>query len=363
VGKMRNIFSTWINKCPFCLKAGSVERSFSHAAEDPRILSLLEVECPVFHCISLDLFTEVFVLSHGRARGKPSYPVNILIVADLISKSVVFVVLDGSKTVDVVKGIQQIGLRFRLPEIIILDAGPQLRNLPDHTELTQALSLKEIKVISVPQGHQFSSHSERMIQEAKKVLLSLREDPNSSIYRQPQTLLELLGKLSLVESVLSLRPILGHTKDQRETVLTPRRLTHPYMSGEALNQSVVDILRGVFEPSDIVSQLGRHNHENKLWLQSSLLDYLQDSGVRYAKERSGNDQKRCHNTLKPAQNDIVMYNDSEKKKRFGIIIEILIKNQVMLRSVLYGKVVTRKFHIRLLVLLYRPSEWNHDIPI
>jgi hypothetical protein len=39
---------------------------------------------------------------------------------------VVFVVLDGSKTVDVVKGIQQLALRYRMPEILVLDSRPQL---------------------------------------------------------------------------------------------------------------------------------------------------------------------------------------------------------------------------------------------
>ena len=43
----------------------------------------------------------------------------------------------------------------------------------------------------------------RMTQEAKKVLSSLREDKDSSMYRQPQSLLELLGKLILVENVLN----------------------------------------------------------------------------------------------------------------------------------------------------------------
>ena len=73
-GHARTIVSRWVNLCPHCIRLGSIERNFTHAAEDPRILSLLEVGSPVFHCISLDLFTEVFVLAHSRARGRPSYP-------------------------------------------------------------------------------------------------------------------------------------------------------------------------------------------------------------------------------------------------------------------------------------------------
>ena len=362
-GHARTIVSRWVNLCPHCIRLGSIERNFTHAAEDPRILSLLEVGSPVFHCISLDLFTEVFVLAHSRARGRPSYPVTIMIAADLISKSVVFVVLDGSKTVDVVKGIQQLALRYRMPEILVLDSGPQLRNLPDHEELTNALSLQEVKVIVVPQGHQFSNFSERMILESKKILNSLREDQNASLYRQPQSLLELIGKLTLVESVLSLRPILGHTKDQKEAVLTPRRLTHPYLSGELLNQNAIDILKGVFEPDETISQLGRASHESKQWLRDALLSYLQESGVRYQSEKAGDNQKKSYSTLKPLVHDVVLFLDSDKKKRFGVILEICEKNQVMIRSVLYGSVTTRKFHIRVLTLLYRPQEWEGDFPV
>jgi hypothetical protein len=185
------------------------------------------------------------VLAHSRARDKPSYPVNILIVADLVSKSMCFVVLDGQKMTDIVQGLQQLALKHRLPALV--HSGPQLRSLPDHEELTHALSEQQIKLVVVPQGHAFANFAERIIGEAKKLLSTLREDSNKSLYRQPFTLLELIGKLQFAESVLSLWPILGHTKDQTKSVLTLRRLAHPYLSGDALNQSAVDILRGVFD--------------------------------------------------------------------------------------------------------------------
>ena len=85
------------------------------------ILSLIGVGSPVFQCVSIDLFTEVFVLSHSRARGRPSYPVAILV----ISKTVYFIVLDNAKTTDVCKGLQQLALTYRMPEIMVLDSGPQ----------------------------------------------------------------------------------------------------------------------------------------------------------------------------------------------------------------------------------------------
>ena len=174
--------------------------------------------------------------------------------------------------------------------------------------------------------------------------------------------LELLGKLQLVESVMSLRPILGHTKDQLQTVLTPRKLTHPYLGGEELNSSAIDILRGVFDPDPIISQLGRSSSQTKIWLKDALIQYLQDSGVRYHDEKSGNDQKKCFKPLKPMIGDIVLFKDSEKRKRFGIIVDILEKNQVTIRSILNSVATLRQFHVRVLILLYRPQEWTNDIP-
>ena len=61
--------------------------------------------------------------------------------------------------------------------------------------------------------------------------------------------------------------------------------------------------------------------------------------------------------------DVVLFLDSDKKKQYGVILEICEKNQVMIRSVLYGSVTTRKFHIRVLTLLYRPQEWEGDFPV
>ena len=139
---MRATISKWVQICPFCIRIGSSERNFTHSAEDPHILSLLDVETPVFHCVSLDIFQEVYVLAHSRARGKPSYCVNILIAADLV--------LDGSKMTDIIQGLQQIALRYRLPAMVLVDSGPQLKCLPDHEELSNALSPQGINVVVVP---------------------------------------------------------------------------------------------------------------------------------------------------------------------------------------------------------------------
>ena len=148
-----------------------------------------------------------------------------------------------------------------------------------------------MKLVICPQAHQFSNFGERCIQEAKKILRVLREDMNKSLYRQPQTLLQLLSKLRMCEAVMSLRPILGSTSSDEQVVLTPRRLTHPFVNGETMNMSAVQILAGIFEPDHLISQLGKANSAAKGWLQQALLDYLQTNAVRYEKPRLGDKQK------------------------------------------------------------------------
>jgi hypothetical protein len=47
----------------------------------------------------------------------------------------------------------------------------------------------------VGQGEQFSNSVETQMRHCKKILSSLKEDPLKSIYAQPNTLEELMGKL------------------------------------------------------------------------------------------------------------------------------------------------------------------------
>ena len=129
-----------------------------------------------------------------------------------------------------------------------------------------------------------------------------------------------------------------------------------------MNMSAVQLLAGIFEPDHLISKLGKANSAAKGWLQQALLDYLQTNAIRYEKPRLGDKQKPTFgNNLKPQVGDLVLYLDSAKVKRFGLVLEMLLKNQVMIRSKLNNIQVDRPYHIRLLSLLYRPSEWAQDI--
>ena len=65
--------------------------------DDPRIIFLVEQEFALFHTVSLNTFCKICVLPHWRARGKPSYPISILICTDLAIGSVAFIPMDDAK--------------------------------------------------------------------------------------------------------------------------------------------------------------------------------------------------------------------------------------------------------------------------
>ena len=67
--------------------------------------------------------------------------------------------------------------------------------------------------------------------------------------------------------------------------------------------------------------------------------------------------------LDPLEGVIMLFHDSTKVKRFGRILSIVDANQVSVQYTLNRQVVIKDLHKRTLVLLYRPSEWDKDIPL
>ena len=130
-----------------------------------------------------------------------------------------------------------------------------------------------------------------------------------------------------------------------------------------MNSTVVDILRATFDPHELVSQLGRNGHQAKELLQDRLIQFLQDAAIRYSPQKKGHDQKHALIELHPCVGDVVFFLNSEKKKCFGLIVAILKDNQVLVRRKYQGTITEQNLHVRVLTLIYRPSEWNHDIPL
>ena len=95
-------------------------------------------------------------------------------------------------------------------------------------------------------------------------------------------------------------------------------------------------------------------------LRQAIVCYLQTSALRYSSKREHGKQSKS--SLTPMIGDVTMFKDSKEKKVFGVIIEILKKNQVMVRCIRHKTATEIANHVRVLILLYKPTERNGDIP-
>ena len=363
--RMRDTFSQYLNRCPTCIRTLDKGRPYVHAAEDPRLLRILPDECLIFSAISMDLFHDIYVMSHGRARGKPTYPISILVAVCLVSNSTAFILMENSKATSVGQALDMLKLRYRMPTVIICDKDSSFQSLAKNKNLMEDLSCRGIEFTVLPARHQFSNNCERQIQEAKKILNSLRQAPDKTIFHQPQSLLELQGKLLLTETVLSLKPTLISSRSQEELVIFPRMFMHPWMSASVVATTIQDILAGVFDASRTLSQLGKLNSYGREALRNALISYLQDSAVRFKTLRAGSRQSTPKELLYPMIGDVVLYKNSDTppQTRYGLIKEVLKKNQVVVKTQLFGKPADLKMHISTISLLFRPAEWQHSLPV
>ena len=361
----RYAFSSFLNRCPTCIRKLDKGRPYVHSAEDPRHLRILPDECLIYSAISIDLFSDIYVMAHGRARGKPTYPISILVAVCLVSNSTAFTVMEDSKAISVGKALDMLKLRYRMPTVIICDKDSSFHSLAKNQNLMADLSCRGIEFTVLPGRHQFSNNCERQIQEAKKILNSLRQAPDKSIFHQPQSLLELQSKLLLTESVLSLKPTLISSTSKEELIIFLRLFMHPWMPAAVVTSTIKDILDGVFDVSRTLSQVGKMNSNGRETLRNALISYLQDAAVRFKILRAGSRQSKPRELLCPKEGDIVLYknSDSPPQTRYGLIQEVLKKNQVIVKSQLFGKSVELKMHISTISLLFRPTEWKHGLPV
>ena len=209
------------------------------------------------------------------------------------------------------------------------------------------LSCRGIEFTILPGRHQFSNSCERQIQEAKKILNSLRQAPDKSIFHQPQSLLELQSKLLLTESVLSLKPTLISSENNKEQIIFPRLFMQPWLPAALVTSTIRDILDGVFDISQTLSQLGKMHNNGRESLRNALIDYLQNAAVRYKSLRAGSRQTKPKELLSPMQGDIVLYKNSDKppQTRYGSILEILDKNQVKVKTQLFNCPTKLPMHV------------------
>jgi hypothetical protein len=202
---------------------------------------------------------------------------------------------------------------------------------------------------------------ERQIATAKKILGSLKEDPNASIYRQPQTVEELMGKMYSVEAVLNSRPILLIDRHSNSRVITPKQLLSPYLSPPQLRAWATDVLRPVFSPAETASWLSKNSQLVLSGLQEALLAFLQSDGIKF-RTVMGDESKADTRRLLPCENDLVLFK-TEKTRKFGLIVNVS-GNMCSVKTHYYNQITILEKHCRVLTLLFRASEWDqHGIPV
>ena len=300
-------------------------------------------------------------MNHAKSRGKPNYTVSVLIACDLASGGICCAIVPDSTMVNVIKALKVIDNHYRFPSRIISDAGSSIASLSSHPKLISQLTSANIELVSLPLNHQFANTVEMQIDTAKKILGSLKEDPNQSIYRQNQTVEELMGKMFSVEAVLNSRPILIIDRHSNSRVITPKQLLSPYLSPPQLRAWATDVLSPVFSPAETASWLSKNSQLVLSGLQEALLAFLQSDGIKF-RTVMGNESKPDTRRLLPNVNDLVLFK-TEKSRKFGIIVQVT-GNICKVKTHYYNQVTILEKHCRVLTLLFRASEWNqHGIPV
>ena len=135
--------------------------------------------------------------------------ISILVVGCAISNANNFFIIEDGETLSVAKGLDLLSLRHRIPRMIIADKGSSIVALSKKSEILIEIRTRGIQFVICSGKHQFANIMERQISQAKKILNSLRENPEASLYREPQSLTELIGKLSVSNPAWS--PALTHS--------------------------------------------------------------------------------------------------------------------------------------------------------
>ena len=140
--------------------------------------------------------------------------------------------------------------------------------------------------------------------------------------------------------------------------------TLPWLPTRLVTDTVRDILDGIFDVSQSLNQLGRMENDGREILRNLLISYLQGAAIRFSLFREGNKQTKPRERLSPQIDDVVLYFNSEAVVRYGLITQLLGRNQVMVKTQLYNNPIDLPMHIRMLTLLFRPTECTeHGTPV
>ena len=186
---LRKIFKLFIARCPTCLKSDTRGKDghFTILLGSPRLASLLGEESPCFHTVSLDI-QGPFIVSNfqgaKKTRGKYGcHKLYGLIIVDLLTSCFHIEFLNNASSLEVEAALKSFSSIQRIPRKAITDAGSSLMAL-EKSPLFTGLKRMGVEVEAVAAGHQMLNFSERIWQDVKRLLSSMRRNVNRSIYDQ-----------------------------------------------------------------------------------------------------------------------------------------------------------------------------------
>ena len=204
------------------------------------------MDSPIFYFASVDILPPFWVnYRKGSRAGK--FPIYILNTVDLATGLVSLITIEDGTKKEIITGINVLALKFRLPHTIIADAGSQFVSISKNLNLYEALISFGVKFICANAGAQHKNFCELRFQAVKRILNSLRDDMNKSIYQQTDTLTSLQSKLLLVENIISFKPILVSTNHSSVKLTNPKQLTTPLLTPEQMEPFIIQTLQPLDE--------------------------------------------------------------------------------------------------------------------
>ena len=138
----------------------------------------------------------------------------------------------------------------------------------------------------------------------------------------------------------------------------------PHLDAETIESHINDIVTREFN-DDFYKAIMNKNKASRLAFEENLLTYLQSTSTAYQDTRAKNSRniRAIEKELKPLVGDVVIYLDSKDNKKFGVITSVDSLQLVTIKCLHHKTQIEKQIHIRLLSLLFRPTEWNSGIPV
>ena len=229
--------------------------------------------------------------------------------------------------------------KWRQPRKIICDAASYFKRLKEEN------MMPEVEFCMAPGSHQFLNVIENSLRVAKRIA--------GKLCQQNLTVLQLNHRLSLLCSMLNLRPLKHKSNPVQEVTICPRSLFLPILRSADIKAAWMQ-LGCMLNETISWDNSSRVANANQLLLQQLVLEQLRKSESWKYKELVG----PCESSkivsykekIEPKKGDIVFVHQSLMK--LGVIVSYE-SPMCTVKMFMYKKIESVKIHVKILSLLYR----------